>query len=52
MSTWHAVWFGLSLVAACEVAIGQDSPMFRGDLAHSGIMRRRAFRSLCGELAG
>jgi hypothetical protein len=37
MSTWHAVWFGLSLVAACEVAIGQDSPMFRGDLAHSGI---------------
>jgi hypothetical protein len=36
MLTREIVSLGLSLVA-CGVAIGQDSPMFRGDLAHSGI---------------
>ncbi len=37
MLTRQMVSLGLSLVAACGVAIGQDSPMFRGDPARSGV---------------
>ena len=37
MLTERMAWFGLSLVASCGAAIGQDSSMFRGDLAHSGV---------------
>jgi eukaryotic-like serine/threonine-protein kinase len=48
MLTRQTVWFGLSLVGACGVAIGQDSAMFRGDLAHSGVYAAAGVAKLHG----
>jgi outer membrane protein assembly factor BamB len=41
-------WCALGLVAACEIAVAQDSPMFRGDPAHSGAYAAAGVPTLHG----